>query len=232
MKRRTNEKNIALTLRAQGMSYSQIKAQLNVSKSSLSEWLCDYPLSTERIKELRDWNPRRIEKFINTMRNKRELKNLAAFEKAKKDIGSLNKRDLFIGGFFLYWAEGGKTRKGSLSLGNTDPSMLQVFIKWLTLLGISKKELKIKLHLYKDMNIENEISFWQKSLGVRRVQFKKPYIKDSLLTGITYKNGFGHGTCNVVVDRTEPARYILMGMRYIIEVLTGDGRKIAPVAQR
>ena len=181
----------------------------------------DYPLSPDRIKELRDWNPRRIENFINTMRSKRKQKFLVALEKAKSDIGSLSKRDLFIGGFFLYWAEGGKTKMGSLSLGNTDPSMLKVFIKWLGLLGISQSDVKVKLHLYKDMNKNREINFWQKELGVSKHQFIKPYIKDSLLSGLTYKSGFGHGTCNIVVDRTDPTRYILMGVRYIVKVLTG-----------
>ena len=219
---RKNDRDKALTLRLKGYSYSQIKRELGVSKSTLSGWLANHPLSPDRIKELRDWNPRRIENFINTMRHKREQKLLLAFDKVKKDIGVLSQRDLFVGGFFLYWAEGGKTKTGSLSLGNTDPSMLKVFIKWLELLGISKKDLKIKLHLYKDMDIKKEISFWQKELGVENRQFKKPYIKDSLLSGLTYKNGFGHGTCNVVVDRTDPTRYILMGIRYIVRVLIGE----------
>ncbi|HEY4506314.1 MAG TPA: helix-turn-helix domain-containing protein [Candidatus Paceibacterota bacterium] len=218
---RKKDKDRALGLRSKGYSYSQIKKEIGVSKSTLSGWLSNHPLSPNRIKELRDWNPRRIENFINTMRYKREQKFLVALEKAKSDIGLLSKRDLFIGGFFLYWAEGGKTKMGSLSLGNTDPSMLKVFIKWLGLLGISKSNIKVKLHLYRDMNINREISFWQKELGVDRHQFIKPYIKDSLLSGLTYKNGFGHGTCNIVVDRTEPTRYILMGVRYIVKVLTG-----------
>ncbi|MDO8569637.1 MAG: helix-turn-helix domain-containing protein [bacterium] len=215
------DRDKALSLRLKGYSYSQIKKEIGISKSTLSGWLSNYPLSSDRIKELRDWNPRRIENFINTMRNKREQKFLVALEKAQKDINFLSERDLFIGGFFLYWAEGGKTKMGSLSLGNTDPSMLKVFIKWLGLLGISKNNVKVKLHLYRDMNINREISFWQKELGVEKCQFIKPYIKDSLLSGLTYKSGFGHGTCNIVVDRTEPTRYVLMGVRYIVKVLTG-----------
>ena len=219
---RTRDKGKAIALRLKGYSYSQIKEELGLSKSTLSGWLANYPLTPARIRELRDRNPRRIENFINTMRHKREQKFLIALEKAQKDIGLLNKRDLFIGGFFLYWGEGGKTNMGSLSLGNTDPSMLKVFIKWLEMLGISKADLKIKLHLYKDMDINKEVCFWQQELRVGKHQFKKPYIKDSVLSGLTYKYGFGHGTCNIIVHRTEPTRYILMGMRYIATVLTRE----------
>ncbi len=104
--------------------------------------------------------------------------------------------------------------------------MLKVFIKWLGLLGISRNDVKVKLHLYKDMNISREVNFWQRELGVNRRQFIRPYIKDSLLSGLTYKSGFGHGTCNIVVDRTDPTRYILMGVRYIVMVLTGKLGKL------
>ena len=107
---RKQDKDKAIGLRLKGYSYSQIKEELGVSKSTLSVWLDKYPLSPERIRELRDRNPQRIESYINTMRKKREQKFLIALEKARRDIGKLTKRDLFIGGFFLYWAEGGKTK--------------------------------------------------------------------------------------------------------------------------
>ncbi len=143
-----------------------------------------------------------------------------AFEKAKKDIGAISERELFILGFALYWAEGGKTRIGSLALGNTDPAMLKVFIKWLTLLGVPKSKLRVKLHMYKDMDQKKIIAFWKKTLGLKDSHFIKPYIKNSRLTDLTYKNGFGYGTCNIVHDNTEMARDVLMGMKYVVEHLT------------
>ena len=64
----------ALDLRKQGMSYTQIKKTLKVGKSTLSVWLRKYPLSKERIKELRNNNERRIEKFRETMKQKKQEK--------------------------------------------------------------------------------------------------------------------------------------------------------------
>ena len=148
---RKQDKDKAIGLRLKGYSYSQIKEELGVSKSTLSVWLDKYPLSPERIRELRDRNPQRIESYINTMRKKREQKFLIALEKARRDIGKLTKRDLFIGGFFLYWAEGGKTKNGALCLANTDPDMLKVFVKWLELLDIPRRDLIINLII----NFEN-----------------------------------------------------------------------------
>ena len=125
---RFKDKQKAIELRLNGSSYSQIKQALGISKSTLSNWLSSYPLPAERIKELRDNNPRRIENYINTMRTKRVGKFNLALEKVSKDMGVITNRELFVAGFFLYWAEGGKTKLNTLSLSNSDPSMLKVFI--------------------------------------------------------------------------------------------------------
>ena len=73
MKRLDNKKEKVLAMRLKGMSYSQIKSEIKVSKSTLSLWLQKYPLSEKRIRELRDWNPQRIEKCRITKENKRNL---------------------------------------------------------------------------------------------------------------------------------------------------------------
>ena len=71
---RREDKQKVLEYRKEGFSYSQIKEKLKVSKSTLSGWLCDMPLSEERIRELQADNPIRIERYRNTMRTKREAR--------------------------------------------------------------------------------------------------------------------------------------------------------------
>ncbi len=215
---RREDKEKAIKLRKKGHSYSQIKEKLGVSKSSLSEWLSDFPLSDKRIKELRDRNPRRIENFRNTMKKKRERALEEAYKKAKKDIGKLNKREILIAGLFLYWGEGSKTAKTLVSVSNTDPSVLRFFIHWLHILGVRKEKINVKLHLYKDMDEEKEKRFWAKELNVPLKNFSRSYIKDSKISGLTYKNGFGHGTCAVRVYNGELERYIMMCLRYIRDI--------------
>ncbi|MFP4617146.1 MAG: hypothetical protein ACLFNR_03225 [Candidatus Paceibacterota bacterium] len=212
------DKEKAIKLRKKGYSYSQIKEVLGVSKSSLSEWLSDYPLSEKRIKELRDRNPRRIENFRNTMKEKREKVLTDAYEKAKKDIGKLNKREVFIAGLFLYWGEGSKTARTLVSVSNTDPSVLRFFIDWLSILGVKKEKINVKLHLYKDMDEEKEKNFWARELGVPLKNFSRSYIKDSKMSGLTYKNGFGHGTCAVRVYNSDLERYIMRCLQYIRDI--------------
>lgn len=219
---RYKEKSKAIKLRKAGWSYSQIKDNLGIGKGTLSEWLRDYPLSEKRIRELRDNNPRRIENYIRTMGRKREAKFSLALEKVSKDIGSITNRELFVAGFFLYWAEGGKTKRHSIIFTNTDPVMLKIYMKWLALLKIPKEKLKIKLHLYKDMDKNKEISYWSRELGVEKSKFNKTWIKSSNMSDLTYKNNFGHGTCNIILNDTLVATYVLMGIKFIANVVSVD----------
>ena len=152
---RLKDREKALALRKQEMSYSQIKKILGISKSTLSYWLRDYPLSKERIRELRDHNERRIERFRETMKRKKEKRLRKIYKTQKKSILPLKARELFIAGLFLYWGEGTKSRKDRLSISNSDPSAIKFFIYWLNKsFKIPTKKMRVGLHLYKDMNIK------------------------------------------------------------------------------
>jgi len=209
------EKKIALKMRQMEFSYTKIKSKLGVSKSTLSSWLKDLPLSRERINKLRSNNSERIEKFRNTMRGKREAELQKVFAKVKKEIGPLTKRDILIGGVFLYWGEGSKTASYTTSVSNTDPDVLRFFVKWLSLFGIRRDMLRVKLHLYNDMDVSKEVNFWIKELKIPRKCFSIPYIKKSKLSELSYGKGFGHGTCNVKYHDKNMWHYSLMALKYI-----------------
>src|SRR3989338_4021404 len=136
---RYNDKIKALAMRKKGMSYSAIKEKLGISKSTLSYWLSDMPLSREQINVLRAHSPQRIERYRNTMREKREVRMKDMYAVVSKEIGKFTTRELFIAGFFLYWAEGGKTKRCNITLSNTDPSMLRFYIIWVCSLGIPRE---------------------------------------------------------------------------------------------
>jgi hypothetical protein len=212
---RKKDKQKAIVMRKKGMSYSQIKESLGISKSTLSGWLYNMPLSEKRIRELQADSPIRIERYRNTMRMKKETRLKEVYKKVSKDVGSLSKRDLFLAGLFLYWGEGTKAQNSLVALTNTNPDMLKFFIKWLKLFGIKNKDLKVKLHLYSDMNIKESISFWSQELEISLNNFYKPYIKKTSSKSISYKNGFGKGTCSVIVGDRDLWEYILMGLKYI-----------------
>jgi hypothetical protein len=205
----------AVRMRNEGASYTQIKERLGVGKSTLSLWLRGLPLSESRMRELRDFSQVRIEKYRETRRRTREARFAEVMSRASKDIGKLTRRELLIAGLFLYWGEGTKTAEATVSVSNTDPAMLRFFIAWLELLGVAKKRLKVKLHLYRDMDAEKEMNYWSKALGIPRPQFRKPYIKDSLRSGLSYPQRFTHGTGNIVFGNRDVAERVMQSLEYL-----------------
>ncbi|MBU3934574.1 helix-turn-helix domain-containing protein [Patescibacteria group bacterium] len=206
----------ALALRKKEMSYSQIKKILKVSKGTLSIWLKDYPLSKQRIRELRDCNEQRIERYRETMRRKKEKRLDIFYAKQKKNIFPINKRELYIAGLFLYWGEGSKTPLAHLSISNTDPSVIKFFLNWFKrVLKIPKEKLRFYLQLYSNMNIDKEITFWSKILNVPKNQFSKPYIKNSSSTRINHRGSFGHGTCNITLGSARISEQVSMAIKAI-----------------
>ncbi len=213
---RLKDREKAIALRKKEMSYSQIKKTLGVSKSTLSGWLREYPLSKKRISELRDKNEQRIEKFRETMRRKRKERQREIYKIQKKNILPLSNREIFLAGLTLYWGEGTKAQKNSLIVSNSDPSVIRFFIYWLTkTLSVPKSKIKIYLHLYKDMNINKELEYWSDALAIPKEQFNRPYIKKTSLSRVNHKGGFGHGTCQAKIGDTLLTEKIFMSIKVI-----------------
>lgn len=215
-------KEKVLQLRKKGMSYSEIKSIVDVSKSTLSLWLRDMPLSEEKIKKLRDNSLKRIERYKVTMCKKREEKIEKFYKDAKIKIGKISKRDLFIGGIFLYMGEGSKTTKGTTALTNTNPFILKLFIQWLYLCNVKKEKIKVQLHLYSDMNIEKQITYWSDELSLSKKQFRKPHIKITTKTSVSYKGQFGQGTCTILYENAELHLLMLMYLKHIQTHIPND----------
>lgn len=213
----------ALEMRKLGMSYSSIKSELGVSKSTLSLWLRDMPLSKERVGELRDRNERRIERYRATRTQTREQRLKKRYDAIAQKIGPFTTREFFVSGIILYWAEGTKASPGAVYMTNTDPSMLRFFIEWLGCVGISRDRVKGYLHLYEDMHPKKETLYWSQELGLPISAFRKPYIKStSSDKRKNYKGRFGHGTCNIYVHDRELYDMIMGGIEHISKNYRGS----------
>lgn len=209
------EKHVrALELRKQGSSYSAIKKELGISKSTASNWLNKYPLSHEQLDKLQFHNEHRIEAFRTTMAKKKQKLFDEAVVDQEKIIGNLTEKELYLCGLALYWGEGGKTQYSSMTFANTDPRMIRFFLFWLRrAIHYPDDHIKIKMHLYKDMDIEVEMRYWVGVTGLGVEHFVKPYIKETTLKGLTYKSR-GHGTCNVIANGLKYARPVFAGMEF------------------
>lgn len=158
----------------------------------------------------------RIERYRETLRKKKEKRLNEFYLNQEEIIFPLNERDILIAGLFLYWGEGSKAISKEVFLSNTHPSVINFFIKWLKVIfNIPKSKLRFRMHFYEDMDIQKEINFWAKALGVSKEQFTKPYIKKTSFLRINEKGGFGHGTCNAGIYDARLSEQILMAIKAI-----------------
>jgi len=218
------EKQKAIRLRENGATYSEIIKEIHVPKSTLSDWLGNFPLNPKQIEKLgkRIKNNRQIavEKTTAIKRIKRQKRLDLTYKNESERLLPLSVREFFLCGLFLYWGEGRKGFRGVISLNNTDPKVVKFYLKWLTQsLKISKEKIRVTLHLYQDMDIKSSINFWRKYLNLPINQFNKPYIKESTLSNLTHK-GFTHGTCGLHISNSLLKEKILLGIQAIADYYT------------
>ncbi len=177
-------KNKAIALRKEGNTYSEIMKAIPVAKSTLSEWLREVGMVKEvkqvftekrRLASLRGGQARRNQRI--TLFNK-------IIGKAEKEIGKLSKRELWLLGVALYWAEGSKekeSRPGSgVMLINSDADLIVVFLRWLfEICHIPKDQIRCEIYLHD--SYKNEIArfqeYWSQKTGLPLSYFNTVYFK-------------------------------------------------------
>lgn len=204
-------------------SYSQIRKKLNVPKSTLSGWLREFPLSEERILELRrkGWKKGEAsrERFRETMRKKREARYNEIYKRQRTGLVNLSKDSIFVAGLMLYLGEGSKRNRNTISLANTDSMIIKFFIKWLNdFLDISKEKIKVQLHLYENMDIKKEEKFWINELNLSETQFYRPEIRKLKKSSFSYKESFRHGTCSIYVCNTEKKMELMATIQAFLDL--------------
>lgn len=217
MKSAQREKAIELRL-VHKLGYKAIAEQVKVSKSTLSRWLEDLPLSEDRVLELRRaaWGlgEAKREKFRQTMRAKRDKRENEIYLKQKKKLSRISNQSLFISGLMLYAAEGDKKSRAEIAFSNTDSVMVLFFARWLEkFLGIEQSKLRIQLHLYENMDIHAEETFWKKQLGMNQGQLCKSQIRPLRPGKFSYREPFRHGTCKLYVGGVVKKSELMLSIR-------------------
>lgn len=139
------QKNAAIDLRKKGFSYSEIKREILVPKSTISHWLGKIKLSepqTQKLKERRSRIARaNLEnRIFKTLQKIEDIKNSSA-----KELKEISKRELWLMGIVLYWRERflhnneSDLRKG-VRFTSSDPHIIKFFLKWLQDIGKLEKE--------------------------------------------------------------------------------------------
>jgi len=208
----------ALRLRLQGRSYNEINQELGIPKSTLSGWFSSVRLSVPAQQRLAS---RVAQGTLNGLVKRNKLQTRLARDRAritrqiaKAEIGKLSKRERWLIGIALYWAEGYKkaiVRNGKeitshiICFTNSDARMVRGFVRFLRFfMEVSKEDITLELRLFDPLQEQVAIRFWKNITGLEDDNFT--HISYVISRSSLRKRPFNQlpfGTIQVRVSSTE-----------------------------
>lgn len=171
------EQRRARELRAEGWTYTEIAAELSVSKSSVSLWCRDVEVNevawADRVRRNRNQGAR------PPRPHRLQLAKLAEIERCHQlghaRFEAIDERELFVAGVALYAGEGNKTG-AAVGFANSDPRMIALFLLWLrTFFEVDESRLRLRLYLHEGLDLDAANSFWSALTKIPLSQFGAPY---------------------------------------------------------
>lgn len=216
---KTLEKEQAIKLRKCGESISTIAKILKVSKGTVSYWCKDIPLTpiqkNKLIKKSKHAGRAKLIQINEQKRVERLQKDSLEKQIGAEKVKNYNKRDLLFLGIGLYWGEGYKTPNTEFGFTNSDPHMIQIYMKWLLeTFNIKTKDLILRvsineIHKKRSEDVEN---FWSRITQIPKSQFTKISLIQTK-TKKQYANPEKHyGTLRIKVRRGKNLRNQILGI--------------------
>ena len=193
-------------LRALGQTLDQIQVQTGLPRTTIHDWISDISLTSEQYSMIRENALKSLQKgrqiAQQTIRSKRLRLEKMMLEQGIKEINELNKREFFVTGVALYWAEGFKNNsEHRLGFCNSDPDMIRFYLRWLDLIGVDKS--KVVARLTVNLSYKEEayriMDYWASATGIPISQFTKPFFQQTKWKK-QYENNNYYGVLRVHVN--------------------------------
>lgn len=135
----SDKKQRVVELRRRGLSYSEIREEIPMPKSTLSLWLRGIALPKTHKERLFQKRLRAALRGAKRRKETRVQQTIDIQRSASKDIKEISPRELWLIGITLYWACGSRTKKDGGSDGvrlrSSDPDIIKLFLRWLINIG-------------------------------------------------------------------------------------------------
>lgn len=180
MEAKVKEREIAVSLRKRGLTVDEIALELGVSKSSVSLWVRNLQIGSVAQKRL---DARRKRARGMAVERKREIVKdaIEAHHKSAKGllpVEPISIADAKILCALIYWCEGTKSERSGMRFTNSDPELINFFLKLLRKsFDIDESKFRVCIHLHGYHDEEKQIQFWSKASNIGRQQFIKSYRK-------------------------------------------------------
>jgi len=177
------KKKTARKLRRKGESIKGIAKKLKVSPASVHKWCQDIKLSPGQKEKLEQKVFYALQKGRRKVARNQRQKRLKEIKELKiegvNEVGSLSKREFFLAGIALYWAEGFK-KDSRLGFANSDPNMVKFFLKWLIeSCGVAEEKIRLRvgLNISHKERVKEVEDYWSQVTGIPLSQFQKPFFQ-------------------------------------------------------
>lgn len=165
-------------LRKRGFSLDHISQRLKINRGTIYYWINKFELNGIKIRHTKKVSLARYNQGMKMMRASQEQfrkKREDAKQRAYSDKNKLYTDRHFRDFLILYAAEGGHKDTNSISLSNTDVSIIKIALHFFK--KISTKQISFRVFCHKD-GINSVRSFWAHKLDIP-INSIKTYIKKS-----------------------------------------------------
>lgn len=202
------EKEKAIIFRKKGLSYNEILKKVPVAKSTLSLWLREVGLAEHHKQRLTEKRRMAQRKGALKRRTQRLEITKKIIEEAEKEIGKIDKKTLLLLGAALYWAEGSKEKIKSSStiIGNSDPKLVKLVLKWLNeCCDVDKERIVFSIYLHETAKdkIEEVKEYWSLVTGFSIEKFQRVVWKKNKISPRRKNNGKNYfGLLRITVKKS------------------------------
>ena len=220
------EREHAINLREQGLSYSEILEKVPVAKSTLSVWLGAIGLTTKQKQRLTEKKLSSMRRGSATRRRQRIERTTRIEASARKDFVLLKREPLFLLGLALYWAEGSKQKAWNVSqlvaFSNMDSRAHRLMLLWVhKYFHIHPLHLKYEIYLHESASVTSARSFWSQQLHIPKRTMRVYFKSNNPKSKRHNQHASYHGVLRFVVPKsTDMNRRIAAWIESVLEFLT------------
>ena len=198
------EKEKALIMRVQGYSMKDISKSLGVAKSSVSYWVRNIELTEDQKQYLlkKGLFREEIERRRKTRLSNEQLKRDTAINSAMNMVPSITKKQIWLMGIMLYWAEGAKTQR-TVKFSNSDPRLIWIMMHFFReICNVPEQKFRGYVHIHQHLDYRLAENYWASVSGIPLTKFFKTYRKQNK-SSLGKKDNLPYGTFDVYVLDTQ-----------------------------
>lgn len=212
------EREQAIALRRQGLSYSEIQACVPVSQASLSLWLRAIELEAchkQRLAKKKAAGQRQAAEKVHQLRLARIERTLRLAESEANQF--LNSRELlWVMGTVLYWAEGSKINEWTswerATFTNMDAGMIRIVREWLMrYCSLVPDDFVYALYIHPDADVTAAQSYWAHNLRITKAQLQTYFKRHNPSPRRKHVGRTYYGTMRMTVRRSTLLTHRIMG---------------------